>query len=44
MFDGFVNFRYYHLWENARERLSEWAKGDKLQVYEEIEHRTYQFS
>ena len=24
--------RYYHLWENARERLSQWYKEGKLQV------------
>lgn len=33
---GFNVYRYYHLWENARERLSEWAKGDKLQAYEHV--------
>ena len=27
-------FRYYHLWENARERLSQWCKDGKLQVRE----------
>ena len=25
-------FRYHHLWESARERLSQWVKEDKLQV------------
>ena len=24
--------RYYHLWENARERLGSWTKEGKLQV------------
>ena len=26
-------FRYHHLWESARERLSQWVKEDKLQVH-----------
>merc|ERR1719402_682077 len=31
---GFNVYRYHHLWESARERLSQWAKEDKLQAYE----------
>ena len=26
-------FRYHHLWESARERLSQWVKEDKLTVH-----------
>jgi len=33
---GFNVYRYHHLWENARERLSQWAKEDKIQAYEHI--------
>jgi len=31
---GFNVYRYYHLWENARERLVEWTKAGQLQAYE----------
>jgi len=31
---GFNVYRYHHLWESARERLSQWVKEDKLQAYE----------
>ena len=38
-------FRYHHLWESARERLSQWVKEDKLQVhsmcYIILQHRLY---
>jgi len=33
---GFNVYRYYHLWENARERLSQWTKEGKLQAHETV--------
>merc|ERR1712223_2165435 len=31
---AFNVYRYHHLWESARERLSQWVKEDKLQACE----------
>merc|ERR1712079_790217 len=33
---GFNVYRYYHLWENARERLGSWTKEGKLHPFETV--------